>query len=263
MLTLCSRRARPDRVRLPIRHRTHHSPLAASGRCAIAASSPSMGTPSWQATHAHSPCRYRNDDRFLRMVSGAFDSGSMLSTVIALRHASCIPSLGMFCLVFASTIGIHRSVFPDTNVAVVVLQTLAISRTYSHFGTSNRRTAFLLAPLICLVIVAIYCVAQTYASQPSSPIRSLLSGSCKSPLDCEAAAACLPARTTDRPVALRMSPISPFPFGLGSPRRPRTRIWSSTSRVSRPGGAVRTSHRMVKPGRGSVVPPMNTEFVDQ
>jgi hypothetical protein len=107
------------------------------------------------------------------MVSGAFDSGSMLTTVIALRHASCILSLGMFCLVYASSIGIHRSVVADIDMAVVALQTLAISRTYSHFGTSNRRTAYLLAPLICLVIVAIYRVAQTYASQPSSPIRSL------------------------------------------------------------------------------------------
>lgn len=104
------------------------------------------------------------------MVSGAFDSGSMLSMVSAVRHASCILSLGMFCLVYASSIGIHRSVVADIDMAVVALQSLAIS---SHFGTSNRRTAYLLAPLICLVIVAIYRVAQTYASQPSSPIRSL------------------------------------------------------------------------------------------
>jgi hypothetical protein len=107
------------------------------------------------------------------MVSGAFDSESMLNTVVALRHASYILSLGTFGSVFASAIGIHRSVFTDTDVAVVVLQTLAITRTYFHFGTSNRKTAYLLAPLICLVIVAIYRVAQTYASEPSSPIRSL------------------------------------------------------------------------------------------
>jgi hypothetical protein len=56
---------------------------------------------------------------------------------------------------------------------VVVLQALAIARTYFHFGTSNRKTAYLLVPLICLIIVAIYRVAQTYASDPSSPIRSL------------------------------------------------------------------------------------------
>jgi hypothetical protein len=66
MLTLCSRRARPGRDRIPIPHRTHHSPLATSGRCVIPASSPPLGPTAWQATHAHSSCRHRNDDCFLQ-----------------------------------------------------------------------------------------------------------------------------------------------------------------------------------------------------
>jgi hypothetical protein len=43
------------------------------------------------------------------IVSGAFDSESMLNTVVALRHASYILSLGMSSLVFACTRMYHRN----------------------------------------------------------------------------------------------------------------------------------------------------------
>jgi len=59
------------------------------------------------------------------------------------------------------------------SLAVVAVAVFATILTHFSFGLDARRTAYLLVPSGCLIIVAVYRVVQTYTSNPSAPARSI------------------------------------------------------------------------------------------
>jgi hypothetical protein len=60
-----------------------------------------------------------------------------------------------------------------TTPAVVVLIALALALTHFRFHLANLRSAYMLIPIISLLIVAVYRVVQTYTFNPSAPVRGL------------------------------------------------------------------------------------------
>lgn len=97
------------------------------------------------------------------ITSKAFDSDSARLAVKALRELSYVLSLGEFT---------RRPGDRKLTAAVVTFLVFVTIWSHFHFGLSQVKTLYLLLPVMCLLVVASYRVAQTFESNPASAGRS-------------------------------------------------------------------------------------------